>query len=129
MALIPNWQEYVYSNFGFLREVQDFSRESMILIARQIQDIVDDDPTFPIFSVYESSIWGLAQAYREFVGDHPSTLSDSDLQYVRHRGGILGMHYDSQDVLTVISFRDLLDAYDPSFSYWLEDGHFGPPAA
>lgn len=123
------WRRFLNTRFEFIAQNESFSRETLIQIARGIQVAVDDDPENPITSVYESSIWGIAQAYLVYTQQVLFTLPGDDLVYIRQRSGILGMWYDDTEDLSVVSYRDLLDTYDPGFGFWLEGGHFGPPAA
>lgn len=127
--LTPDWSLHLHRNFRFIAEYEIFSREELVEIARGIQAVVDDQPESPITSVYESSIWGIAEAYLSYTQSIQRIISDSDRSYIRSRRGILGTYYQDNDQLTVVSYRDLLDVFDPGFSYWLGVGHFGPPAA
>lgn len=130
MATIQqDWRRILYREFEFLGTLPegDITRPTLIYWAREIQELLVSGGD-PISSVFESSLWGYAQAYREFTGDLPMTLDTSEIEYVRGRSGILGSFYNDQDEFICVSFMDIWNLYDPSFCYWLYQGNFGPPA-
>lgn len=126
--LTSNWQQVVYRNFRFIREMREFDRPDLLQMVQQIQYILDTEDDEPIQSVYESSLWGLCQAYREFTGNLPRSMSETEFDYIRRRGGMLGMYFDENDNIISVSLSEVLSHFDPAFGVWLSQNQYGPPA-
>lgn len=92
-----------------------------------VQFILNSDDYRNVTEVYESSIWAVCHAYKDYkLGIH--FLSPYELEYTRGRRGIIGTLVVNNGEVKIVSIRDFLEAYDYGFKLFMI-GQRKPPAA
>ena len=113
--LFGHWENILYPEFHWIATditAQDRQNTSAILsIVDRIIETVDDDPMDPVTSVFQSSVWAVCMAYKDFKTGI-RVLSEPEFQYASNRGGIIGLNLNDHSFLSV---RKLLVTLDPSF--------------
>lgn len=104
------WRAALYDPYSWIAEDTYWFTQSPLEVVDRILDESDED----IENVYQSSIWAVAMAYRDYK-NNSHFLTVQDHKYTRSRGGVLGTAFVGDDIITV-TLREFLEDRDPGFS-------------
>lgn len=122
-----HWKESLYDKYRWLGQIP--ADGDLVEAVRKIISIIEKDNNGPIVSVSGSSTWAVCMSYLMYCGYNDVLLSDTDMEYTRSRGGVIGCYvFGGAVILTTI--REFLEERDVGFAYFTGSiQHKGVPAA
>lgn len=121
----PLWKDCLDEAFKWLGDVQQ--GDDLVEIVQKLLLIINNDEQ--IHSVYESSRWAVCMAFLDYK-NNTHFLSNSDLNYARTRGGIVGLAIINGEVVSM-TIRQFLEERDIGFYAFMNPylNNYKPPAA
>lgn len=108
--------ESLYEDFKWLAGVSTTTP-----LVEVVEQILQMEIFEEVGQVSQSSVWGVCTAYLDFK-KRTNRLSRFQHDYVRSRGGVIGMRDEGEGKLCAITIREYIESRDHGFLIFTEQG-------